>query len=281
MAHLLRRPLCSAVGAFSSSPLPRRCFSQSARLCAGAIQPQMMKPKVKAERSMRVITKEQTEVPLDVGLFPATFILPRFSHRPSIFREPRQHLKLLWRGFRFYLRDWVGCVVFKFAGPEPGWFGRSFKIARSKIVPTALALHKQMYTSFAEGDIAAVRKTCTDGLYETLRARIATRGKGETVHWELVKYNRRAKLVSDRVSRFPIEGAGARQSVVRIRSDQRLTRWRGDQMVEGSGKVKSVEEFVVIQKRYIGWKEEEWMVWGTTYETGIEDVENWQKDNLI
>ena len=138
-----------------------------------------------------------------------------------------------------------------------------------------------MYTSFAEGDIAAVRKTCTDGLYETLRARIATRGKGETVHWELVKYNRRAKLVSDRVSRFPIEGAGARQSVVRIRSDQRLTRWRGDQMVEGSGKVKSVEEFVVIQKRYIGWKEEEWMVWGTTYETGIEDVENWQKDNLI
>ncbi|TVY31273.1 hypothetical protein LSUB1_G008964, partial [Lachnellula subtilissima] len=108
----------------------------------------------------------------------ATFILPRFSHRPSIFREPRRHLKLLWRGFRFYLRDLVGCVVFKFAGPEPGWFGRSFKIARSKIVPTALALHKQMYSSFAEGDIAAVRKTCTDGLYETLRARIATRGKG-------------------------------------------------------------------------------------------------------
>jgi len=241
----------------------------------------MIKPRQKAERSMRVVTKEQSEIPLDVGLFPATFILPKFSNRPSIFREPRQHLRLLWRGFRLKLRDWFGLIVFKFAGPEPRWFNRSFKIHRSKLVPTALALHKQMYSSFAEGDVAAVRKTCTDGLYETLRARIAGRGKGETVQWELVKYNGRAKLVSDRVSRYPIEGAGGRQSVVRIRSDQRLTRWRGDKMVEGSGKVKSVEEYVVIQKRVVGWKEGEWMVWGTTYETGLEDVEEWKKNDLV
>ncbi|TVY87232.1 hypothetical protein LAWI1_G006009 [Lachnellula willkommii] len=268
------------------------------------MEAQMLKPKQKAERSMRVVTKEQSEIPLDVGLFPgtdpspspfpffpttsnkpapatATFILPRFSNRPSIFREPRQHLKLRWRGFRLYLRDWFSLVVFKFAGPEPGWFKRSFKIKRSKLGPTALALHKQMYSSFAEGDVATLRKTCTDGLYETLRARIANRGRGETVQWELVRYNRTAKLVSDRVSRYPIEGAGARQSVVRIRSDQRLTRWKGDEMVEGSGKVKSVDEYVVIQKRVVGWKEEEWMVWGTTQETGIEEVERWQKENLI
>ncbi|TVY53179.1 Uncharacterized protein LCER1_G004464 [Lachnellula cervina] len=222
------------------------------------MEAQMLKPRQKADRSMKV-----------------------FSNRPSIFREPRQHIKLRWRGFRLYFRDWFSLIVFKYAGPESGWFNRSFKIKRSKLAPTALALHKQMYSSFAEGDLATLRKTCTDGLYETLRARIANRGRGETVQWELVRYNKTAKLMSDRVSRFPIEGAGARQSVVRIRSDQRLTRWRGDKMVEGSGKVKSVDEYVVIQKRVVGWKEEEWMVWGTTQETGIEDVEQWLKDKAI
>ena len=88
-------------------------------------------------------------------------------------------------------------------------------------------------------------------------------------------------MVSDRVGRFPIEGAAARQAVVRIRSEQKLTRWKGDKMLEGSGRVKSVDEYVVIQKRFVGWKGEEWMVWGTTQETGLEDVEEWERQEMV
>jgi mitochondrial protein MBA1 len=138
-----------------------------------------------------------------------------------------------------------------------------------------------MYSTFAEGDVKTLRSICTDGLYESFAARIGNRRKGERVSWELVKYERRAKLVSDRAGRFPIEGAAARQAVVRIQSEQKLTRWKGGERVEGSGKVKSVDEYVVIQKQFVGWKGREWMVWGTTHETWLEDVEEWQRQELL
>lgn len=141
-----------------------------------------------------------------------------------------------------------------------------------------------MYTAFADGDISALRKMCADGIYESFRARIANRPKGEKVQWELVKYNKRAKVVSNRAARLPLDGAAIRQAVVRISSTQKLTRWRREHgklvTIEGTGKEKDVVEYVVIQERIENWRAEEWQVWGTTRETGLDDVDEWNQAQL-
>ena len=144
-----------------------------------------------------------------------------------------------------------------------------------------------MYTNLAEGDVVALRKICVDGIYDTFRSRIAGRRQGERVKWELVRYNARSKVVSHRAARLPVEGVAIRQAVVRIASRQKLVRWvpgnggRGKlQMVEGTGKEKDVVEYLVMQKKCEGWEEGDWMVWGTTQETGLNDVLGWEKTYL-
>lgn len=134
-----------------------------------------------------------------------------------------------------------------------------------------------MYSSFAEGDTKTLREICADGLYESFRARIGQRVRGERVKWELVRYKGRARVMSNRAGRLPVEGAAVRQVVVRVRSVQKLTRWRGGKQVEGSGVEKETEEFVVLQRRLLNWREGEWEVWGTTKQTGWKEVEGWSR----
>lgn len=138
-----------------------------------------------------------------------------------------------------------------------------------------------MYSAFADGDKSALRKLCTDGLYDSFSARIGSRPKGERVVWELLEYNKRAKVVSNRAARLPIDGAAVRQAVVRISSTQKLTRYTPKgAVVQGSGKERSLVEYVLIQKKIWGWKDEEWQVWGTTEETTLDDVLEWEKKAL-
>jgi len=101
----------------------------------------------------------------------------------------------------------------------------------------------------------------------------------------LVDYNKRSNLISNRAARLPIEGAAVMQAVVRIASRQKLTRWTkgkngGMDVVPGSGKEKDVVEYVVLQRRIEGWRQGEWQVWGTTQETTLEDVEEWERRAL-
>jgi protein MBA1 len=154
-----------------------------------------------------------------------------------------------------------------------------------QIAPTAVGLHHLMYTAFAEGDIKALRKICTDGILETFEGRIRARGK-EKWTWELVKYNKSPRVMSHRGGTLGIDGAALRQAVVRIASRQKLTRYRDGKIVPGSGQEKDVLEYVVIQKMMLRGKEEDWRVWGTTDETTIDkldeqraesDIENSQK----
>lgn len=60
--------------------------------------------------------------------------------------------------------------------------------------------------------------------------------------------------------------------MVRIRSQQTLTRWKDGVLVPGTGEPKECQEYVVIQKRLWKGKEEGWMVWGTVQETTMEEV---------
>ena len=129
-----------------------------------------------------------------------------------------------------------------------------------------------MYTDARQrGDTDTLRTICADGLYESFRARIAAR-RGEKVQWTLHKYIRSPRVVSDRAARLPIDGAGLRQAVVRIRSRQSLTRMREGQVVAGTGQERDVKEYVVIQKRLWKGKEEGWLVWGTTEESTLEQL---------
>lgn len=183
---------------------------------------------------------------------------------------------------KFHLRDALSILILKWTSPkEARWFNRLVKIHRSQIAPTAIALHREMYTAFAEGDVKTLRKICTDGVYDSFRARIGNRARGEKVVWELVKYNKRAQVVSHRAARLPIEGAAIRQAVVRISSRQKLTRYGpSGAPVKGTGKEKDVVEYVVVQKKYWKWKADDWQVWGTTEETKFEDIVQWQKNAL-
>ena len=58
-----------------------------------------------------------------------------------------------------------------------------------------------------------------------------------------------------------------RQAVVRLQSKQSLARVKKDgSVVEGTGGVRQMKEYVVVQRRMWGEKEEEWVVWGTVEE---------------
>lgn len=177
----------------------------------------------------------------------------------------------------------ISLLITKFMSPpaKKGSLRRSFKLHRSKLVPEAVSLHTQMYTTFAAGDVNSLRRLCTDGLFDTFSGRIGNRTRGERVKWELVKYNKRAKLISDRAARLPVDGMAMRQSVVKISSRQRLTRWQRiqgrEEQIEGTGKEKDVVEYVVVQRLYKNWQPGPWMVWGTTKEITLDDVDEWKR----
>lgn len=178
------------------------------------------------------------------------------------------------------MRDYASLLVIKVASPQAGkrWYHKSYKLSRSSILPIAQQLHVDMYTAFAAGDLHSLKSLCTEGIYESFRARISNRAKGEKVEWELLKYVGSPKLVSDRAAMIPgMEGMVIRQAVVRVRSLQRLTREVEGKRVEGTGEEKQVEEYVVVQQKLEKWKAGGWKVWGTTRSTRLEDVEGWEK----
>ncbi|KAL3420182.1 hypothetical protein PVAG01_08681 [Phlyctema vagabunda] len=277
MAQSLRRPLSAAtVGLYSPiARLGQRCFSEAVPRWAPVSQQTTARPAQAAERSIRVASKQMSQLPSDIGLLADTFVTPSGSNVPSIFSNPRGLLKLQWWRLRYRFRDAFSSLVLKWSSPSiKSWYRPSLKLNRSQIAPSAVALHQTMYTAFAEGDIRTLRKICTDGVFDSFQARIASRPRGERTQWELVKYNKRARLVSNRAARLPVDGAAVRQAVVRITSTQRLTRFKPNgAVIPGTGKEKDVVEYVVLQKKYWQWKEEDWQVWGTTDVTTLQKLE--------
>jgi len=143
-----------------------------------------------------------------------------------------------------------------------------------------VGLHRQMYSAFAEGDSNTLKTICADGLLENFQARIQSRGR-ETLKWELIKYNRKSKVMSNRSASLGMEGIMIRQAVVRINSQQKLTRFKPDgSIVPGTGEVKDVQEYVVIQKKLLQGKEDDWVVWGTTEETTLESIKDEERRAL-
>ncbi|KAI9784737.1 MAG: hypothetical protein M1816_000740 [Peltula sp. TS41687] len=216
------------------------------------------------EKTFHIHAQTQTCVDSTAG----TFIMPTGQNRPSIFSSPRRRLKLWWIRMQNLFGGYAGLVIYKTIGKP------RIKLRLRKTAPAALKLHKEMYMAFADGDIATLRTICSEGLLRSFISRIQARRPSERYVWQLHKYTKFARVVSNRAVRLPFEDAGQRQAVVRIQSRQSLTKYDDvGRVVSGSGAEKEVREYVVIQKRVMDGKEGAWWVWGTTEETTLEEME--------
>ena len=116
-------------------------------------------------------------------------------------------------------------------------------------------------------------KMCCDGLLTTFRRRLAQRPTSEGWKWTLHRYLTTPRVVSHKAAQVPgLSGAGLRQAVVQIRSQQSLERLTPEgKVIAGTGGVREKTEYLVIQKKMWNEKEEPWMVWGTIEES------NWKE----
>lgn len=211
-----------------------------------------------------------------------TFIKPSLSHQLSLLKTPKDFGKVQWMALKSRFTDLLSIIALKFSSPRIGRVKFKIQIKRHRIVPTAKGLHDEMYKAFAEGDSKTLRKICADGLYESFMGRIGARPRGEKVEWELVRMNGRPKITAHRAASLPVgKGSFLRQAVVRIASRQKLTRKsRNGEVVPGSGKEKDVVEYLVLQKFYRGYEPGEWQVWGTTEETTLEKIQEWEEEAI-
>ncbi|KFY58969.1 hypothetical protein V496_05869 [Pseudogymnoascus sp. VKM F-4515 (FW-2607)] len=267
MAHLIRRPVLGL--ALQSPFLQTRTFSHGLPRGAFNNRQQAQQPRVPSERSVRIAAKEMSQMTSDFGLLPETIVAPSSANRPSLFTSPNALAKLQWARLKRKVSDLLVITIYRFSNRKHG-----LKIHFRKTAPTAVALHQQMYTAFAAGNIELLKKITCEGLYDSFASRIHTRPRGERWKWEVIKYTSSPRVMSNRAATLPFDDAGVRQAVVRICSRQRLSRYKADgSLVAGTGEERDVMEYVVIQRMLWEGKENDWMVWGTTEETTLEAIE--------
>ncbi|SLM38456.1 Mitochondrial inner membrane protein Mba1 [Lasallia pustulata] len=204
--------------------------------------------------------------------------MPTGASKPSLFRTPRLRLKLEWHRLKSRVTGLGGVIYYKYGiiKPRP-------KLKLRQIAPSALALHRRMYTAFAEGDTATLSTICAEGLNESFRARIAARPATECIRWTLHKYTRSARVVSHRGILLPAKASAMRQAVVRIQSRQSLARITGvgpdgqEIIAEETGEEKEIQEYVVVQRMIWKGVEGPWIVWGTTEETSLSKIPSLQE----
>jgi len=227
-----------------------------------------MGPKMKqpSQPSMKLQLKQQMKkgaIPNDMGLLPDTFIMPVWSKRPSLVSMLRERLQL--ERFRVFqrLKDFLAFGLYYYKSPKPR---PNHRLWKTKWV--AKALQTQAYTAFAEGDIAVLKKVCNDGILASFRARLAERPSGQRLQWTLHKYTSTPRVVCHRAGMVPgMPGVGIRQAVVRIKSQQSLTRLSQTSTQETQPLVEEKTEYVVVQTRMWNGQEEGWMFWGTVEES--------------
>ncbi|KMP00278.1 hypothetical protein CIRG_00420 [Coccidioides immitis RMSCC 2394] len=143
-----------------------------------------------------------------------------------------------------------------------------------------------MYTSFANGDITSLKKTCCQGIFQNFAARISRRPRtSPRLLWTLHSYKKfpfaltfsGAQVISDRAAALPeAKGFGIRQTVIRIQSKQSLiTPSSGEEQnaAQQSEKQQDCTEYVVLQRFMLNGEDGDWKVWGLAEETTPEDLE--------
>ena len=221
------------------------------------------------------------DVPEDLGIFEGTLIMPSGGILPPYLTSPLRRLKIERHRIWKRTQDFLSVLVWK----SSLGFWKS-KISFRKTAPTAMALHRHVYSAFADGDEDSLHNFACDGVRDKLIDQIEARPNDTLFKWDLVKYKGRSTVVSHRASQLPLdqdedgEKSFVRQAVVRIRSVQRLTREEvypdedhRRQVETPEGAEKEITEYIVVQKRVVRGEEEPWKFWGTTGETSLEYFE--------
>ncbi|EYE96215.1 uncharacterized protein EURHEDRAFT_498305 [Aspergillus ruber CBS 135680] len=265
-----------------------RSFSRSSiaqRAMRG--MPQTMAAKQPAQPSMKTRGKEmsKSEMPQDLGLLPGTFVRPLWRDMPSVFQLPRERMQLEWLWIKQAFQNFLGILAYS------KWLNKGLPLRLRERRQVGCELYERMYTAYAEGDVATLRKICCTGLANNLTTRVTNRPKDEKVTWSLDKYNRTpatfltgARVLADRATQIPeIPKSGVRQVVLRITSSQSTgkvklsTNKRG--LVEDAAlevtpaKQRDCTEYIVLQKLMWFGEEQEWRIWGHTTPTTVEDLE--------
>ena len=71
--------------------------------------------------------------------------MPTGNNLPSLFRLPKQRLKLEWHRIKQRSKDYLRVLMYRHRAPKP-----RPALGIRKIGPMAQAMHNQMYTAFAE-----------------------------------------------------------------------------------------------------------------------------------
>ncbi|EEQ35265.1 hypothetical protein McanMca71_004863 [Microsporum canis] len=276
---------------------PSKCsyrpFSQSSSRAA-MTAPKVMMPKAPAQMSMKTRLNDTMSginrdmIPDDIGLLPGTFIRPVWKNLPSVFQDPKMRWRMEWMHWKSKVMNFVSLFTYC------KYMNKKMPMRLRERKKKAIELHKEMYTQFASGNVAALQKLCCQGLFQTFAARISRRPPSSPeLVWKLHKYLRfpssmsitGARVVSDRAAALPgASGMGIRQVVVRIQSRQSLITPSAPVSRLGEKQIQELEnqqqekqrdctEYIVLQRLMWGGKDGDWKVWGLTEETTVEDLE--------
>ncbi|KAJ5110921.1 hypothetical protein N7532_001456 [Penicillium argentinense] len=258
-----------------------RYFSQASQ--RWAYKSQNFSPRTSSQPSMKVRSKDllMGQLPNDIGLLPGTFVRPLWRDMPSIFNEPRDRLMMEWTWIKSAFQNFLSLIIYN---KKDNKYPMLLFKPRRKI---ATDLYKDMYSSFARGDIQNIRKLCCDGLSKKLIQQIENRPSTEKVTWTLENWIRRpstyftgVRVLSDRATQLPeVSHSGVRQIVLRLTSRQAMSKTntapvRGKAVAEAepTAKQQDVVEYVVIQNIIWNGRESEWRVWGNTSPTSIHKI---------
>ncbi|KAI4727213.1 hypothetical protein E4T49_04980 [Aureobasidium sp. EXF-10728] len=262
---------------FSSSPA--RAASVRKNKSFAPKQTGMKQP---SQKSFEVMKKEQMKnidmMPNDVGLIPATFIMPTGSRLPSLTADFSTRWALekhrAWTRIKeIFGRHWMGYFHVK---PRADF-------QTSSIPSIAKSLYLDMYTAFASGNLSPIASKLCENVHISLDQRIQQRGPNVGVSWTLHNWLTDPKIVSHKYMPMSLEDNSDKtkqttiqQVCVRMQSLQSLKMVRkvrqGNKTVEvveeGSSAVpKPVTEYLVVQRLCKRGKMGPWMIWGTTTES--------------
>ncbi|KAF5974106.1 hypothetical protein J7337_008827 [Fusarium musae] len=230
-------------------------------------------------QSMSAIQKKANDEYFKGGggpLFPGTFVSLPFSRYPS---GASNLLNYSWYRLRQFGFEYLSLLQWKLKS-MPDWTTRpKWKIARSKIAPTAKNMYIEMLGAFAAGDKAAINELCLGQFGKKLIAAIDRRNPAERVTFELVKLN--STWAYPRVMAHQVHNVNphdkehsTEQAVVAIASTQRVAKYKKatGELIPGSTKVQDKIEYVVVSRQISEktFQSGQWRIWGTISPTTLE-----------
>jgi hypothetical protein len=164
--------------------------------------------------------------------------------------------------------------------PKTYFKGRENRISKRKLKQKAKALYEKMYYNFAKGNKEILDEFCGEGLMSSINQRIAKRPNDKVLQWEVTWLKQPTQVFrSSAELGLKISGKNItyQQAIFLMKSEQKIrigTVPRGKKWGESSKeseatwegaeseKPKVVEEYMVLQRRFLDKVAEDWYLWG-------------------